>query len=84
MDKNPPPTPERSILRTERATLQLNVQAPRPTIKAKINEKSLFLFVLDMSALGFVINDDLAKELNLPVIGKAGIGDPKNKRYLLR
>ncbi len=78
IDNDPPPPPEQSILHTERVTLPLDASAPRPTINAKINGKGPFLFVLDTGAQGFVINADLAKELHLPIVGKAAIGDPSD------
>ena len=47
-------------------------------IQAKINGKGPFLFVLDTGAQGFIIYEDLAKELGLPVVGKDTMGDPSN------
>ena len=75
---DPPPPPEKSVLESSKVVLPLDFGAPRPTIEAKINGKGPFLFVLDTGAHGFVINSDLAKELNLPVVGKAAMGNPSN------
>lgn len=77
-ENDPPPPPEKSILRSGRVVLPLDSAAPRPTIQAKINGKGPFLFVLDTGAQGFILNADLAKELELPVIGKAAMGDPSD------
>lgn len=74
-ESGPTPLPEKSILRSGRVVLPLDADAPRPTIQAKINGKGPFLFVLDTGAQGFVIYADLAKELELPVVGKDTMGD---------
>lgn len=73
-----PIPPEKSELIGSAVTLPLDAGAPRPTIKAKINGKGPFEFVLDTGAQGFVINADLAKELKLPVVGKSAMGDPSD------
>ncbi len=77
-DNDPPPPPENSVLRSARVVLPLASDAPRPMIQAQINGKGPFLFVLDTGAQGFVLNADLAQELDLPVVGKAAIGDPSD------
>ncbi len=74
----PPPLPEKSILRSAKVVLPLDSAASRPTIQAKINGKGPFLFVFDTGAQGFIIHEDLAKELGLPVVGKDTMGDPSN------
>jgi len=78
IDNDPPPPPEKSVLQSGRVVLPLDSEAARPTIEARINGKGPFLFVLDTGAQGFLLNADLAKELKLPVVGKAAMGDPSN------
>lgn len=75
---DPPPPPTKAVLRSDKAVLPLDSAAPRPTIEARINGRGPFLLVLDTGAQGFVINADLAKELELPVVGKGTMGDPSN------
>ncbi len=77
-EDGPTPLPEKSVLRSARVVLPLDSDASRPSIQAKINGKGPFLFVLDTGAQGFIIHEDLAKELGLPVVGKDTIGDPSN------
>ena len=75
---DPPPLPEESVLESTKVILPLDSDASRPSIEFKINGKGPFLFVLDTGAQGFVIDTDLAKELKLPVVGKAAMGDPSD------
>ncbi len=75
---DPPPLPEKSVLESTKFILPLDSDASRPSIEFKINGKGPFLFVLDTGAQGFVIDTDLAKELKLPVVGKAAMGDPSD------
>lgn len=75
---DPPPLPEESVLESTKVVLPLDSDASRPSIELKINGKGPFLFVLDTGAQGFVIDSDLAKELKLPVVGKAAMGDPSD------
>ncbi len=78
VDTDPPPPPERSTLQSPQVTLPLDATAPRPTIEAMINGKGPSLFVLDTGAQGFVLHSDLARELGLPIVGTAAMGDPSN------
>lgn len=75
---NSPPLPEESGLDSTEVVLPLDSDAPRPTIEFSINGEGPFLFVLDTGAQGFVIDAHLAKELKLPVVGKAAMGDPSD------
>jgi len=81
-ENDPPPPPETSTLHTEKVVLPLESDAPRPTIEALINGKGPFLFVLDTGAQGLVINADLARELELPVVGTAAMGDPSDPQAI--
>ncbi|NKB70042.1 MAG: hypothetical protein GKR89_23465 [Candidatus Latescibacteria bacterium] len=78
----PPPPPEKSAMKTTQVILPLDATAPRPTIEAVINGQGPFLFILDTGAQGFVINADLARELDLPVIGTAAMGDPSDPQAI--
>jgi hypothetical protein len=75
---DPPPLPEESVLDSTEMVLPLDSAAPRPTIEFRINGEGPFLFVFDTGAQGFIIDARLAKELKLPVVGKAAMGDPSD------
>jgi hypothetical protein len=53
----------------------MDLSIRRPVIELTINDQGPFLFVVDSGAGGTVIDDDLAKKLNLKTIGKALTGD---------
>ncbi len=63
--------------------LPMTFRGGRPIIEAKINGKGPFRFYLDTGASGPVMNQVVASELGLKVIGEVGIksgGDAPNKK----
>lgn len=72
------PPPEGVEISGGPVELPLDASAPRPTIRMKLNGQGPFEFVLDTGASVFLLNDDLTKELGLPVVGKGAVGDPTN------
>ena len=73
-----PARPEQTDLGTERTVLDFDPDGQSPLITARINGKGPFTFIFDTGAMGFIVHQDLAKELNLPVIGESHMGDPSN------
>src|SRR5262249_39558734 len=51
----------------------------RPVVEVKINDKGPYRFILDTGAQGSVLDQGLADELKLPVVGEARVGSPGGK-----
>lgn len=70
-------TPGKTILNGP-VTIDFDTSAGKSVVEVKINGKGPYRFFLDTGAGGMVINDDLARELGLPVVGSTELGDPSN------
>jgi hypothetical protein len=71
--------PEKIELRKEEVSLSMYWFVRKPVVEIKINGKGPFRFYLDTGAQGCVLDQALADELKLPVIGKARVGSPGGK-----
>jgi uncharacterized protein (TIGR03067 family) len=73
------PNPAKIELRTAEASVPMHWFGKRPVVEVKINEKGPYRFFLDTGAQGSVLDQGLADELKLPVVGKARVGSPGGK-----
>lgn len=67
--------PPRAKLNEQRIEVPMDTSMRRPVIELTINDQGPFRFVVDSGAGGTVLDDDLAKKLDLRTIGKALTGD---------
>ncbi len=67
--------PPRAQLKEPHIEVPMDISIRRPIIELTINGQGPFPFVVDSGAGGTVIDDDLAKKLNLKTIGKALTSD---------
>ena len=65
----------RAQLGAARVEVPMDLRTRLPVLEVKVNGRGPYLFVLDTGAAGTAIDDDLAKDLSLPVIGKALVDD---------
>ncbi len=70
--------PTRVELASPEVVVPIRMEKGRPVVQVMIDGKGPFPFVLDTGAAGTVVGGDLAKELELPVVGEVRIGDPIN------
>ena len=73
------PTPAKIELRTAEVSVPMHWFGKRPVVEVKINAKGPYRFFLDTGAQGSVLDQGLADELKLPVVGKARVGSPGGK-----
>jgi hypothetical protein len=71
-------TPAKIVLASNDVAVPMQIQSRIPVVEATINGKGPFRFFIDTGAGATVLNDDLVKELQLPVIGSTRIGDPSD------
>ncbi len=77
-----PPAPKIE-LGTEEARLPMSFRSGLVTVEASVNGKGPYHFFFDTGAAGAIIDQGLAKELKLPVVGEAGVksgGDAPDKK----
>ena len=75
--------PPRVELGAEEVKVPLEFVGGRPVVAVKLNGKGPYRMYLDTGASGSVLSDKLARELKLPVLGKAGVkagGDGPDKK----
>jgi hypothetical protein len=75
--------PPKIELGSDEVRLPMGSRGGRITVEAKINGKGPYHFYFDTGASGPVMRKDLAKELELEVIGQAGVksgGDAEDKK----
>jgi hypothetical protein len=77
--KHEAPKPEKIELRTKEVSLSMHWFVRKPVVEVKINGKGPFRFYLDTGAQGCVLDQALADELKLPVVGEARVGSPGGK-----
>jgi len=70
--------PERTRLRSEVVEVPMDLSTGRPLVQVTIDGRGPFNFILDTGASVTVIDENLAAELGLPVVGEGHIGDPSN------
>jgi hypothetical protein len=71
--------PKKIDLPAGELTMPLSWFMKKPVVDLKINGKGPYRFYLDTGAGGSVLDQDLADELKLPVVGKARVGSPGGK-----
>lgn len=69
------PHAPRARLKEPRIEVPMDTSTRHPVIELTINDEGPFRFVVDSGAGGTLIDDDLAKKLNLETIGIARTGD---------
>ncbi|MCH7592062.1 MAG: aspartyl protease family protein [Planctomycetes bacterium] len=77
-----PAPPKKSELTGSKVSVPMDLDSPRPIISAKINGKGPFQLIFDTGCDGMVVMKGLASQLNLPVTGKAHMGDPSNPKAI--
>lgn len=65
-----------SEVQAETHTIELGSWGPRPTVEVYFGDKGPFTFILDTGAEGIVIDETLAKNLGLTVVGMTRMGAP--------
>jgi CubicO group peptidase (beta-lactamase class C family) len=73
------PNPGRIELRTKEVSLPMRWFMKKPVVEVKINGKGPYRLYLDTGAQGSVLDQALADELKLPVVGEARVGSPGGK-----
>jgi hypothetical protein len=73
------PKPAKIELRTPEVSVPLHWFMNKPVVDVKINEKGPYRLFLDTGAQGSVLDQELADELKLPIVGKARVGSPGGK-----
>src|SRR5262249_50234237 len=68
------PNPAKIELRTSEVSVPMHWFTKRPVVEVKINDKGPYRFILDTGAQGSVLDQGLADELKLPVVGEARVG----------
>lgn len=71
-------TPAKIVLASSEVAVAMQIQSRIPVVEATVNGKGPFRFFVDTGAGATVLNDDLVKELQLPVVGSTKIGDPSD------
>jgi hypothetical protein len=73
------PKPGRIELRTKETSVPMHWFMNKPVVDVKINGKGPYRLFLDTGAQGSVLDQGLADELKLPVVGAARVSSPGGK-----
>jgi len=70
--------PGLTVLPAEPVVLEVDVSLGWPRLEVWVDDQGPFAMILDTGAGGLVLDADLARRLELPVVGSTRIGDPSD------